>query len=228
MIYYPKRNEAPASLALRKSYTGEDVIKALKQDFCNKCYLCGSKAPTSLNVEHFDEHRGDDDKKYDWQNLFYACGHCNHTKNDIFRKGGSDLLNCTKEDQLVDYWLKYHLQIDYGTMIKTIVVEKNAAVGPTGFEAQIDNTSRLLNAIYNGTGSPVRSAEADNLMKAVMKEIAFFRSKVFEYKDESDPEKRAGLKRKILAMLNPKMPFVAFKRWIIRDLGLEQEFDSAM
>ena len=66
MIYFKKREKAPNSLAIEKAkgtenYREKDVITALAEDFKDKCYLCESKWPTEINVEHFDEHRGNRD-----------------------------------------------------------------------------------------------------------------------------------------------------------------------
>lgn len=55
--------EAPASLKDRIKYDGNDVYDALEEIFFNKCYLCETKEPQDINVEHFDAHMGNLDKK---------------------------------------------------------------------------------------------------------------------------------------------------------------------
>ena len=39
---------------------------------------------TSNQIEHLQSHRGNMDLKYDWNNLFWACAHCNNIKLDTF------------------------------------------------------------------------------------------------------------------------------------------------
>ena len=64
MIHLPKSQPAPVSLATEKTkasgrYNCEDVLLQIQTDFKNKCYICESKEPKAINVEHFVPHRGD-------------------------------------------------------------------------------------------------------------------------------------------------------------------------
>ncbi|MCP5046806.1 MAG: HNH endonuclease, partial [bacterium] len=70
------------------------VLERVKRDFKNKCYICEYKEPPSINIEHFLPHRGDKDLKFDWDNLFWSCAHCNNTKGDKF----DNILNCTNPE----------------------------------------------------------------------------------------------------------------------------------
>jgi uncharacterized protein (TIGR02646 family) len=98
MIYIQKSQPAPECLAQQKDYKCGDVIPRLKADFHNKCYLCEDKGITSINVEHFIPHRGDKNLMYDWDNLFYSCGHCNNTKLAIPKF--NNILNCTEYNNI--------------------------------------------------------------------------------------------------------------------------------
>ncbi len=76
MVYFEKSQPAPPSLLLEKNknsgtYRTAEVIARLDKDFYSKCYICGQKNPTTINVEHFMPHRGDRDLMFDWNNLFY-------------------------------------------------------------------------------------------------------------------------------------------------------------
>ena len=62
--------------------------------FHGKCYICENKQITFYQIEHLIPHRGDIDLKYDWNNLFLVCAHCNNTKRDKFEP----VLDCTKEN----------------------------------------------------------------------------------------------------------------------------------
>lgn len=222
MVFFAKRPTAPASLALRRSYREEDTVTALKEDFKNKCYICGSKGSTSLNVEHFDEHRNDLDKMYDWNNLFYACGHCNSVKQQTFSTVQSNLLNCTDPSQKVDYWIEYRIKYD-NKLKKTVEIKANLPLSSPGHSAQISNTVKLLNRVYNGSGTPLKDEEATNLTVALQAEISNFNSTLVEYKSATEPLIKARLKSELSDMVSSESPFCAFKRWIIRDHGMSLE-----
>lgn len=76
------------------SYNTPEVNAALKEMFHGKCYICENKQITSYQIEHLIAHRGNKDIKYDWNNLFLSCAHCNNTKMDKF----TPIVDCTKEN----------------------------------------------------------------------------------------------------------------------------------
>jgi len=100
--------ECPAEEKKMKNgdYKCGDVLERTKNDFRNKCYICEYKSPSTINVEHFIPHKGDKELKFDWDNLFWACGHCNNTKLD---KYGS-MLNCTNSEHDVVNWIRYEMK----------------------------------------------------------------------------------------------------------------------
>ena len=109
MVYLEKSQPAPESLVTEKTkasgkYNKEDVLERLVLDFKNKCYICEYQQP-SVQVEHFIPHKGNVDLKFDWDNLFFACGHCNGTK--LAKLEYNDILNCTKKSHDVENFLKY-------------------------------------------------------------------------------------------------------------------------
>jgi uncharacterized protein (TIGR02646 family) len=107
LLFFEKSQPAPECLAQEKGkksgdYKCGDVLQRLQADFKNKCYICEIQAPTVINVEHFRPHKGDRDLMFDWNNLFWACGHCNNTK---LAKYG-DILDCTNFGDRVEEKLK--------------------------------------------------------------------------------------------------------------------------
>ena len=76
------------------SYNTPEVNAALREMFHGKCYICENKQITSYQIEHLVSHRGNADLKYDWNNLFLACAHCNNTKLDKYEP----IIYCTKEN----------------------------------------------------------------------------------------------------------------------------------
>jgi hypothetical protein len=58
---------APAPASLNKNqYNTKDVVDILEPMFHGKCYLCEQDELTDPEIEHFDPHKGDVTKKYDW------------------------------------------------------------------------------------------------------------------------------------------------------------------
>ena len=103
MVKIVRTPTPPASLAIEckkvhGSYASEDVISQLKKDFHSKCYLCELKDLTDIEVEHLLPHynRKIKERVFDWNNLFYACPHCNSIKND--RIYDEKIIDCCKVD----------------------------------------------------------------------------------------------------------------------------------
>lgn len=215
MVFFSKRTTPPPSLANQKSCTDPDIIQALAEDFKNKCYICGDKYPTALNVEHFEEHGNDPKKIYDWNNLFYACEHCNHVKNDTFRKGNSNLLNCTDVNQKVDLWIMYQFHIDSKLKATVKFIPNPWHFNPT-YNTQRDNTIKLLDNVFNGTNGTVRKQESANLTEKLQDEVLRFEDKLLKYKQAKQPLVRDKLRMELMKMAASDAPFAAFKRWIIR------------
>ncbi|MCX9063931.1 hypothetical protein NLN94_23905, partial [Citrobacter portucalensis] len=71
---------APTSLEAQRKYDGEDVYTALEECFHKKCYICETKNPLDINIEHFNPHMGDIEKKFNWNNLYLSCSRCNNIK----------------------------------------------------------------------------------------------------------------------------------------------------
>ena len=103
MVRIQRSYPAPSSLAEEAgkkngSYEKPDVVERLKKDFHNKCYICGLKNLQDPQVEHLLPHKNGKypERKFDWNNLFWACGHCNIVKNQ--RKYDEGILDCCKLD----------------------------------------------------------------------------------------------------------------------------------
>lgn len=208
MMYFEKSQPAPECLETEKAkargdYKCGDVLERLKNDFENKCYICEYKEPESINVEHFVPHREDKDLKFDWNNLFWVCVHCNKTKG-----GRSDnILDCTKQADNVDTALKYHFN-----PIPFEKVEIEALIEGE----RVENTKNLLLNIYNGTTS-LGKIESANITKKLLDEIFEFQSLLKEYFiNTNTDEGREYFLIKIREHLDKGSSFTAFKRWIVR------------
>lgn len=220
MIYLPKSQPAPLCLSTEKAkasgtYNCKEVLEKLKDDFKNKCYICENKEPHSINTEHFKPHKGNIDLKFNWNNLFYCCGHCNNNK--LARKEFDDILNCTIEKD-VDVKIKYY--------INPFPKEK-AIITAIENSSTVNNTVVLLNEVYNGT-TELKRIESANIRSKLLSEIRKFQDLLFEYYDDSyNLKEREDIKKQIIRHLRPTSNFTAFKKWIIRDNeSLNGEFNG--
>ena len=201
-----KANKAIDSLKREKakngSYNTPEVNAALKEMFHGKCYICENKQITSYQIEHLIPHRGNIELKYDWNNLFLACAHCNNTKLDKF----DPIIDCTKEN--VEELIAFRRKGYFGTDEKLIFDMLDS-----GIETQ--NTVKLLQEVYYGS-TPQKKMEAKIIRRNLRKELSEFKEYVREYKEAEDEEKD-DLECLLQQQLKDSSPFVAFKRWLIRD-----------
>lgn len=168
MLYYPKSQPAPESLEPEKSkargnYNLVDVLTRIKDDFKNKCYICGTKS-TTFNVEHFIPHRGDIDLKFSWDNLFWACGHCNNIKLAKF----DSILNCTDPEDDCESRIKY--------IFKGFANEK-PLIEALDNDPKTLLTVELLTAVYEGTTSH-KEIESANIKNSILKDFVDFQKKL--------------------------------------------------
>lgn len=214
MIFLPKSEPAPPCLEVEKlkthgTYNCEGVLETLKADFKNKCYICENRDPHSINTEHFKPHRGNKDLRFNWNNLFYCCSHCNNTK--LAKTEFDEILNCTVAEDGVDTKIMYEINPFPGELAKITPVEDATIV---------HNTVKLLNEVYNGT-TTLKKIESANLRSKILTEIRAFQDLLFEYNDQNlNEDEKQRAKDKIIRQLRPTSNFTAFKRWIIRNNNL--------
>ena len=210
MIKLTKRPAPPQPIATEKDYRSNPNFNALVEDCFGKCYICEDRA-TTLNVEHRVPHRGDDLLKYDWQNLFLSCGHCNNIKGDSY----DDILDPTKcdpEDHIA-------LSMTIDSLVEEVLVEvlsndKSAA-----------QTGNLLKCVYNGGTTAIKEIECANLRNAVSSCLSRFLQYVKGYRDEPD----LGYDVIIEKEISKASPFASFKRKIVRDdVELSAKFSEAL
>lgn len=150
------RNEpAPASLANKRKYDSQDVLEALNRVFHKKCYICETKEPQDINVEHFVSHQGDIDLKFDWNNLYLSCGRCNNIKLANY----DNLLDCCDADVDVLRAIMHMPPVTpYAQKLR--------------IEAQVDDektnsTVELLDKIFNSNHTPNKAVTASFLRKKI-------------------------------------------------------------
>jgi len=179
----------------------------LKEIFYNKCYICEFKEPTSINVEHFKPHRGDKDLKFDWNNLFLCCSHCNNTK--LAKAEYDDILDCTNMNHLVEDWIKYEMK-PFPKQNIEITIKYDVIT--------VRNTVKLLDSVYNGEHTQIKTIETNNLKKALLRELLDFQDCLCEYyDDDADKSEKEIYLKKIRKHLKRSSAFCAFKRWIVKE-----------
>ncbi len=199
-----KKSLLPKEIVIKKEedYRSEKVISILQKDFYNKCYLCEEKNPTTINVEHFRSCKNNEDLKYNWENLFYACAHCNRIKGSQY----DHIIDCTKDDP------EMYIHIRFNSY-----PEHNVEVLPVLYSPENGETQELLDKIYNGAGTAISDFEAKNLKSKISDEIKEFTEYIDNYVNESDEKLRTAYRKKIKQMLSREGQFSGFKRSIVME-----------
>jgi hypothetical protein len=219
MVYFEKTQPAPLFLDIEKAkangdYKCSNVLDAIKIDFKNKCYICENKEPITINVEHFRPHKGNKDLKFDWNNLFWSCGHCNNIKSDDY----IDLINCTDLAENIENRVKIYIRPFPKEKVIIEAIDHNPST---------ITTANLLNAVYNGT-TKLKTIESSNLRNSILAEIKDFQKYLFLYFEDGYTEEDKNLfLAHIKKHLSKSSNFTAFKRTIIRENEvMKSEFEQ--
>ena len=197
-----------------KQYNTEEVIKILHPMFHGKCYLCEADELSDPEVEHFDPHEKDDQKKYDWNNLYYACGRCNSIKSNTHK----DLLDCCDNGIDVFRAIKCVLPSTPDSPINVIAMQG------TGNQ-KTNNTVVLLERCYNEDNTAFRGITRTVLIENLFDHFTHFLKYrgILRNKRSTDDQKKHA-KGRIEAMLKVSFPFSVFWRWhLLSDSFLKNE-----
>jgi hypothetical protein len=225
MINVTKSATAPLCLLEEKNksngtYRKEEIRTQLIADFNGKCYLCEMDDLTEIEIDHFIPHQDRNiDLKFDWNNLFFSCGHCNGIKSTT-----QNILNCTNpEHQILERILFY---IDPYPFSKAEITATQNFIN----DSLTINTVGLLSNIYNYQKKDSNAFEgANNLRKKVVLEIMEFQKYLTQYFYEKglSNDDKAELQAKIRRKLHPESPFTAFKVCIVlKNEALRREFSQ--
>jgi uncharacterized protein (TIGR02646 family) len=198
--------QAPASLSQMKSWSEADVVQELRIMFHDKCYICETSEPLSLNVEHFDAHQNDNKKMFDWNNLFYSCARCNNIKRHYF----NNLINCT--DEKVDALRKIRHAPPATPYTKSVIIE------PMDGDIKTIETASLISKIFNDDNTANKEVTGAYLRKRVYKQYAKLMKFINVYiDDESLPRQRDEALEKMRYMMKKTHEYSAFLRWAALD-----------
>lgn len=210
MVKVERSFPAPASLGEEaKKATGrydkEDVIERLKNDFHNKCYICEIKDLQDPNVEHLLPHKNGiySERMFDWQNLFWACPHCNSVKNNS--KYDEGIIDCCRQDP--EECLFFQIEND------DVVIE----VRDSKDELQ-KRTALLIEETFSLKNTGMRTYTSDQRLKALQTEMNILYKQL--EKIHKDPNSRVTM-RTIRSLLRRESAFAAFKRCFVRQHAKE-------
>lgn len=206
MVKIARSYPAPESLMIESkkaagSYSEPDVIERLQKDFHGKCYICELKELSDPEVEHLLPHKNGryKERKFDWDNLFWSCGHCNKVKNQTIYEEG--ILDCCKKDP--EESLYFELSED------DVCVQ---AKKPDDREAAL--TARLVKEVFNIRNTGMRVYKSDFRLKKLQEEMNVLYSKLEDYREK--PDSKVVL-RTLKALLRRETAYAGFKRCYIRE-----------
>lgn len=206
MVKVERSFPAPDSLAeeakkLTGRYDKSDVIERLKRDFHNKCYICEMKELQDPNVEHLLPHKNGKypERKFNWENLFWSCGHCNGIKNN--NKYDKGIMDCCKQDP--EKYLHFHL-------IDNIVV-----IGVSNMRDELQNrTALLITEAFSVKNTGMRTYTSDERLRLLQREMNILYKQL--EKLHNNPDSKVIL-RTIYSLLRRESAFAAFKRCYVRE-----------
>ena len=207
MVKIERSYPAPCSLAVEEqkktgSYEKPDVVERLKKDFHNKCYICELKNLQDPQVEHLFPHKNGryPERKFDWNNLFWACGHCNGVKNQNNYDEG--ILDCCRSDP--------EKEISFGLKEGEIELKRLSSRE----DAAIDRTMSLIWETFNLRNTGMRVYKSEMRMKELQKEMNLLFDNLESLKKDPDS---GFLLRKLKVLLKRESAFAAFKRCYVRE-----------
>lgn len=213
MVYFKKTDLEPLVLSSIRSslgdYRHQDIISAIKADFHDKCYICEQKGISSINIEHFAPHKDINMiRKYNWNNLFWACSHCNTIKSSNY---DGKLLNCTIKADNIDTKIRYMLNFN------SINREDQIIINNIDNSINTLNTVDLLKKVYKGT-TTLNKHHSVLLRNKIYDEIFDFQNTLDKYLISEDEEKKEEIYLHFIKIgLSNKSSFSAFKRDIVRN-----------
>ena len=207
MIKLDKRPIPPKPITSEKHYRSAPNFSAIVEDCFGKCYICENDNATTLNVEHRVPHRGDESIKYDWNNLFLSCGHCNNIKSDYY----DDIIDPTQRDP----------EDCIALSLETSMLTENVQVKALVTDESVLQTIALLGFVYNGGTTAIKDLESAHLRNT----LSFCLARFFQYIEGYRKEPELGYDVIIKKEISRSSAFAAFKRGIVRnDVELSAKF----
>lgn len=205
MVKIERSTPAPESLSIEKnkangSYSQPDVVKRLKQDFYDKCYICGLDNLPDIQVEHLLPHMNGKypERKFDWNNLFLSCPHCNGVKNK--RKYDVGILNCCITDP--------EIKISFRLEDERLVIQSKKEG-----DDQAALTAELVREVFEQNDTGIRTHATQIRYNELCREMNKLYDNLEGMRKKPDSK---YYHRKLQALLQRKSRFAAFKREYVR------------
>lgn len=206
MVKIERTLPAPASLAIEAKkafgkYDKPDVVKQLRENAHDKCYICEMKGLQDPVVEHLLPHKDGKypDRKFDWNNLFWACGHCNGVKNQ--QKYDEGIMDCCKKDPEEEIYFR-------------LINEEIHVSAKDNSNKEAVLTAALVQEVFSLKNTGMRVYKSEMRFQELNKEL----NKLYDNLEELNkkPDSKVVL-RKLKALLRRESSFAAFKRNYIRE-----------
>lgn len=195
---------APASLAQARSYDGQDVYTELRRIFFDKCYICETNDPHDINVEHFLSHEGNEELKYHWDNLYFACSRCNNIKSTVF----NDIIDCC--DPEYDAFRAIKLLPPMSPRGKSVII------AATNDHPRTLKTIELLAKVFNSDHTVNKRISSEFLRTKVFKQYNLLLDQIDSfYAPIATPDDKETSIERMKILIQRNMPYSAFIRWCI-------------
>lgn len=206
MVKIERTPTPPASLAIESrkahgSYTENDVVQQLHEDFHGKCYICELEDLPDVQVEHLLPHKNRTipERVFDWNNLFFSCPHCNNIK--AAPKYDDKILNCCAVDP--EEYL-YHI---YSAKHVSVV----PAAGITCKEAVM--TADLITCSFEKNNTGIREDASKHRFKKLADKMNMLFKTLQKHKENPSAKRHTAALR---SMLSRESGFAAFTRHYVR------------
>lgn len=157
------------------------------------------------NVEHLLPHKNGKypERKFDWENLFWSCGHCNSIKNN--EKYDEGIIDCCRENP--EEYLDFKLDDD------------NVVIDVKNFGNEMHKrTALLIEETFSLKNTGMRTYTSDERMRLLQKEMNILYKQL--EKIHSYPSSKLTM-RTLRSLLRRESAFAAFKRCYVREHIIE-------
>lgn len=202
MIWVNRSQEAPAVLAQGAAddrYRSKEVVDQLMLDFRGKCYICEVRPLQSAEVEHLIPHKGGQysQRKFDWENLFLSCRHCNSVKAKP--KYDDGIIDCCKQDPEM--------------LLDQELIEDTVRITPLAEGRDVQLTAELIEEVFMSDTPALRGYESDMCLKELQKQMNLLYESLKRYQTDKND---VVAFRTIRVILKPESAFAGFARCYIR------------
>ena len=159
-----------------------------------------------IQVEHLLPHKNGQypERKFDWDNLFPSCPHCNQVKNQ--KKFDEGIIDCCRQDP--EKVMLFDLDQDHVKVQRLMEDDK------------VDRTADLVEEVFGTRKQGGLTYGSETRVKKLQKEMNVFYSTLNKYKNA--PGNNLYL-RTMRGLLSRESEFAGFKRSYIREHQIEYQ-----